>query len=448
MTELPEEFTNEIRSLLGAECGSFFSAFENKPATSIRLNGFKPVPLFGECEKVEWCHDGRYLHDRPGFIGDPLFHAGTYYVQESSSMFLDFLLRNIISRNDKPLKILDLCAAPGGKSTIISSCLSEKDLLVSNEIIRSRVSVLAENMMKWGQSNGMITNNDAKDFSHLDCWFDVIVLDAPCSGEGLFRKDKKAIEQWSAANVLHCAARQKRIFSDVIGSLKPNGYLIYSTCTFNEIENEENVKWMMEHFEMEPMQINTDAKWNIVQNELGYRFYPHKVKGEGFFISCLKKRSGNISKTKSKSSKPEFVSKKTTEELKPWLKNPDQYEFIQYGKEIQALNKDLINDFEFVSKKIKTIYSGITMGELMNGKLHPSHQLALSNVLDESVKRLDLSREDAIRYLRMDPLKTETPEKGLHLVTYKNFGLGWVNVLPTRINNYLPNNLRIRKMIS
>jgi 16S rRNA C967 or C1407 C5-methylase (RsmB/RsmF family) len=206
---LPEAFKQEIRRLFGETVSeSFFMAIANDPTTSIRLNPFKPSSAFKEETPVEWCNNAKYLQERPSFIIDPLFHAGAYYVQESSSMFLHHALKQLLAQFTKPIKVLDLCAAPGGKSTLINSLLKKEDLLVSNEIIRSRVDVLDENLMRWGQSNVFISNNDPKDFSALKNYFDVIVVDAPCSGEGLFRKDKKAVDEWSESNVTLCAGRQ------------------------------------------------------------------------------------------------------------------------------------------------------------------------------------------------------------------------------------------------
>jgi len=449
---LPENFKNGIRILLGAESESFFLSLENEPITSIRKSPFKPSTAFQHEEKVEWCDEGRYLPKRPSFIADPLFHAGAYYVQESSSMFLHLVLKSILIQLSKPLKVLDLCAAPGGKSTLINSLLNENDLLVSNEIIRSRVDVLDENLMRWGQPNVFISNNDPKDFSALSTFFDVVLVDAPCSGEGLFRKDKKAIDEWSESNVQLCAGRQQRIIEDVLPSLKPGGFLIYSTCTFNQKENEENVKWMMDEFGLLNIKIDIKSHQTINQSTdqqiTAFRFFPHKVKGEGLFMAVLQKPHDMNVTPKYREQKLTFVHRKNLDEIKGWLKNPEEFEFIEWNKQIHAIKKNQVKDLTVLAKYLHLKNAGILMGEMMNEKLLPSHNLALSNALFETVKSIEITKEEAIKYLRKDTLiLNEKHEQGIYLLKYEGLGIGWVKVLQNRINNYLPTHLRILKEI-
>ena len=243
---------------------------------------------------VQWSSNGFYLQKRPSFTLDPLFHAGAYYVQEASSMFLEEALKQTVDLS-QPIKILDLCAAPGGKSTLIQSVINNESLLVSNEVIKTRVNILSENITKWGAANVIVTNNDAKDFQRLPNYFDVIVVDAPCSGSGLFRKDREAISEWSEQNVHLCSQRQQRILADVLPALKEDGVLIYSTCSYSEEEDEQIADWLVEEFKVQSLKFKVEEEWGIVetqsskQNASGYRFYPDKVKGEGFFIAVFKK---------------------------------------------------------------------------------------------------------------------------------------------------------------
>lgn len=457
MKQLPDAFNLKIRALLGAESGSFFSALQQAPVTSVRKNPFKPSAIFDDEDVVEWCPDGRYLKERPSFIADPLFHAGAYYVQESSSMFLHVVFNQLSGSINKPLKVLDLCAAPGGKSTLMNSLLKQNDLLVSNEIIRSRVTVLEENLMRWGQDNVIISNNDPAAFSSLRDYFDIILVDAPCSGEGMFRKDEKAIDEWSENNIDLCVGRQQRLISDVLPALKPGGFLVYSTCTFNEKENEENVKWMMDEFELKLLPIQIDPMWPIEksfvtssgvekQSTVAYRFYPHKVKGEGLFMTVLQKPEEINTNNKFREQKLTFVQRKDLDELKKWLDKPDDFDFIIWNNTIHAIRKNLVSEVSILAKNLHLKNAGIKMGEIINGKLIPDHHLALSNALSSEVKSIDVNREQAIKYLRKDNLIFEQKhEQGIYLLRYQGLGLGWVKVLQNRVNNYLPTHLRILK---
>src|SRR5574344_2855112 len=253
---LPEKFSSYTAELFGKESyESFLRALEEDAPVSVRLN---PVKSFGFQEegKVPWCEQGYYLSERPTFTFDPLFHSGCYYVQEASSMFLDAVLRHYVSR---PVRMLDLCAAPGGKSTLACSALPEGSLLVANELIRSRAQILSENLIKWGYPNCIATNNDPKDFSFLRGFFDLIIVDAPCSGEGMFRKDANALQEWSPENVDLCSKRQLRILYDIWDCLAPEGTLIYSTCTFNERENEDVVARFISENNESCKRINLDG---------------------------------------------------------------------------------------------------------------------------------------------------------------------------------------------
>src|SRR5688572_13773005 len=290
LSSLPKEFEDTLRGKLGESFDHFLNSLQQPSPVSIRHNPYKPFNLEGE--QIAWSKYGKYLRERPVFTLDPAIHAGAYYVQEASSMFLEQAITQAVDLT-KPLRVLDLCAAPGGKSTHLLSLLNQESLLISNEVIRSRASILSENIQKWGHQNVIITNNDPEDFSKLEGFFDVIVVDAPCSGEGLFRKDPDAMQEWSLANVDLCCKRQRRILADIWPALKTKGVLVYSTCTFNEQENEENLQWLQKQNDVEGVSLTIDKDWGIETVQVGklkgYRCYPHKVKGEGFFLSAIRK---------------------------------------------------------------------------------------------------------------------------------------------------------------
>ena len=266
---------------------------------SIRLNPRKPAGQPIDAEEVPWCRHAYYLKSRPNFTMDPLFHAGCYYVQEASSMFLDEIIRQLSTLNFK-LSTLDLCAAPGGKSTLLRSALPEKSILYSNEPIRNRASILAENVQKWGYANHIVTNNYPKDYRKSKLRFDIILCDVPCSGEGMFRKDEATIREWSPQNVEKCWKLQREIVADAWECLNEGGLLIYSTCTFNTKENEENIRWILEKYDAEVLKVETKPEWNITGsllegfNEPVYRFIPGITRGEGLFMCVLKKGQTSV----------------------------------------------------------------------------------------------------------------------------------------------------------
>ncbi|MFN3315635.1 MAG: RsmB/NOP family class I SAM-dependent RNA methyltransferase, partial [Raineya sp.] len=292
MPTLPEDFLSHLKSFLPpSEEKAFLQALQEQPITSIRLNPHKPAQIRQATKPVAWSKQGFYLEQRPYFTEDPLFWAGAYYVQEASSMFLEQIIQNISIPNEAVL--LDLSAAPGGKSTHLLSLLPESCLLVSNEIIRNRANILQENLCRWGRSNYIVTQSEASVWGKMQGFFDVILVDAPCSGEGMFRKEEQALNQWSLENVNFCATRQKDILKNILPALANGGYLIYSTCTYNPQENEENIAWLIENYDLEHIEIPIDETWGIRKAKWGYRFFPHLLQGEGFFVACLHKKGQN-----------------------------------------------------------------------------------------------------------------------------------------------------------
>lgn len=428
-----------MQEKLGEEFEAFLAAHNQPAPVSVRLNPFKKINVFDSMEKVAWATESFYLPERISFTLDPLFHAGCYYVQEASSMFLGQALRYAFA-DKKDLRVLDLCAAPGGKSTHIASLMPPGSLLVSNEVISSRNIILQQNIVKWGVADVVITQNDPSHFSKLVGFFDVIVVDAPCSGEGMFRKDDEAAEHWSVDNVAMCAVRQRTILDDIYAALREGGLLIYSTCTYEKSENEDQVLRLMKDYSMESVSLDGQIS-GPVYNEAGIQFYPHRVKGEGFFMAVLRKMqtSGHISLPKFKPGKVTASYLETyltsSEKFIPVIKNDELYAMpLQYSTEINLL----MNNF-FVRK------AGIHVGTLKGKDLVPSHELALSNSLKIDTPRLELSREDAIRYMKCESLNTSGMPSGWVAVTFNNFPLGWIKVIGNRCNNYFPRSLRILK---
>jgi 16S rRNA C967 or C1407 C5-methylase (RsmB/RsmF family) len=444
----PPVFEARMRQQLAGAWDAFVAAHATPPPVSIRLNPRKPGTDH-YTTSIPWCATGRYLQERPVFTLDPALHAGAYYVQEASSMFLEQAFRQIADTT-VPLRVLDLCAAPGGKSTHISSLLSPDSLLVSNEVIRARAGILAENLQKWGNPNSVVTQNDPEDFAALQGFFDVMVVDAPCSGEGLFRKDPEAMAEWSEDNVQLCSARQRRILSDVWPALKTNGLLVYSTCTYNRLENEENLAWLRNNHDIEFIPLTIPAEWGIETVEedgiIGYRFAPHRVHGEGFFLSVIRKRATET-EVSLRLSKPVFAppSKKILEQVTTWVQAPEDKSFLQREDLLQFVPAQHAQAIAFLSRHLHLVTAGTFVATLKHDKLIPEHALALSTVLNQEVfPALPVSYDEAIQYLRKETLPASGNGKGFAIVVHNNLPLGWVNQLPNRLNNLYPSAWRIR----
>ncbi len=442
---LPKEFEDTLRVKLGESYEQFLSSLQQPSPISIRVNPHKHVTL--ESEPVAWSKLGKYLKERPFFTLDPAIHGGAYYVQEASSMFLEQAITQTVDLT-KPLQVLDLCAAPGGKSTHLLSLLNRESLLVSNEVIRSRAAILSENLQKWGHLNVVVTNNDPEDFSGLTGFFDVIVVDAPCSGEGLFRKDPDAMKEWSPSNVDLCSKRQRRILADVWPALKTNGILIYCTCTFNQQENEETIRWLQEQHGIESIPLIVDQSWGIETIKEGriegYRFYPHNVKGEGFFLSVVRKADVQPEfriKSKTKITTP---SKKIIEQLQPWLLN-ESAKFYSRNGIVHAAPDSQVEKMEFLIHHFRIVLAGTPFITVKHDKLIPEHAAAMSIVLQKDhFQHVEVNLEEALHFLRKEPIQPGTTPKGFALITYNNLPLGWVNVLDNRSNNLYPKEWRIR----
>lgn len=455
---LPDELLNSLENIKGFDKPSFEQAHYNaQPITSVRFNINKYERFCGTSiiahphlnlnEKVPWCEYGYYLSERPQFTFDPLLHAGAYYVQEASSMFLWEVLKQIFSNNAN-IKVLDLCAAPGGKTTLLASYFKNA-LIVSNEVIKQRANILYENVTKWGTENIVITNNDAADFKRLKNYFDLIVVDAPCSGSGLFRKDENAVEEWSDNNVQLCSQRQQRILADVYDALKKDGYLIYSTCSYSEKEDESILDWMQHNFNLNSIQLTLKNALNIVETTsakhkaYGYRFWPDKLKGEGFFVAVMQKNEeGNSSKRMRLNLTP--ITNKETGLLQQYLLE-NEWLFFKQNEIMRCIHKQWDNDIAWLQKNLYLKKAGVQLGEIKGKDLVPHHELALSTIINNNISKTELTEQEALQYLRKKDVFITQENKGWSLCTHKNFSLGWIKILHNRVNNYYPAEWRIRK---
>ncbi len=417
---LPQSFIESLVDVQGFNRDAFVSTHENaQEVTSIRLNPLKPSPAINDLpiqRSVPWCSEGRYLSQRPSFTLDPIFHGGAYYVQEPSSMFLDHVIKEIYKDNPAPQRVLDLCAAPGGKSTLLSGTLPGS-FIVSNEVIKTRVTVLAENISKWGSDNVIVTNNDPKDFKKLPGYFDLMVIDAPCSGSGLFRKDANAIEEWSEANVEMCSLRQQRILTDAIGSLRKNGYLIYSTCSYSQQENEDICDWIIDQCSLRPIKISIDTSWGIVETfsqkhaAPAYRFYPDKLQGEGFFIACFQ-QPNFIDEYYQYKTKVNVASKQSKAIAEPFVKDSEEYTLSDQKEIVIAFLKKWEEELVTIGKILNVRKSGVAVGTVKGTDLIPHHELALSHLLTPHIPVVNLNKEDALQYLKRKDFNLETAIKG------------------------------------
>lgn len=444
---LPCGFIERTKPLLKQEWEAFLSALNNESPVSIRLNKNKNIFINETIvNKVPWCNEGFYLPQRPQFTFDPLFHAGCYYVQEASSMFVFQALKKYVTEDSK---ILDLCAAPGGKSTLIADFMTDNSLLVTNDVIKSRAFILSENITKWGHSNAIVTNNDPSSFIQLKHYFDVVLVDAPCSGEGMFRKDAGAIEEWSLDNVKLCVERQRRILSDVWNSLKPNGILLYSTCTYNVEENEDNVLWIKDKLGADILPLELEKEWGVSPSVKGdipvYRFFPHKTKGEGFFLAVLRKHDDNINPTRRKKEKNKVKNKDIlSKDYRDYINLSDSF-YYSKGENWYAMPNTFKEDISFIDSYLNVISSGIKIGETKGKDFIPAQSLALSNFINRrAFAEYELDWKNAISYLKREPLVLTDAPIGYILLTYKNTPIGFAKNIKSRANNLYPQEWRIR----
>jgi len=451
-TNLPSAFRKAIEQQFGKEAESLLQAIDKEPVAAVRVNPKKPAPEghLPISSLVEWSPWAAFLAHRPSFILDPLLHAGTYYVQEASSTFIDDIVSQILLP-DAPL-VLDLCAAPGGKTCGLLSTLPPDALLISNEIVKQRSNILAENVSKWGNSNCIVTQAEPAQLSEMGPTFDLIVADMPCSGEGMFRKNPASVEEWSVDNVQFCAQRQGEILHHAWDMLQPGGYLIYSTCTFNQVENEGVLAtFRKEQSFTQPAIQNPSPDQISTTDYLGvhsFRFLPHKTEGEGFFLAVLQK--------------PGFRTKVQTYKMKdPWLRQPNKQTYQQLDKyfpeikhnigvfaqqdQVLAFPENWAGFANLLNRYAWVVKTGTTLMTLQHQDAIPHHEVALSS-LNKYAKfdSVGLSLEQALDYLRKQAFELPQASKGILHVNYKGFELGWLKNMGNRFNNYYPNEWRIR----
>ena len=447
---LPEQLLKDLQGINGFNESEFKQAHEEAALTSIRLHPKKSATTLVAGTSVPWSNGGIYLADRPVFTLDPLYHAGAYYVQEASSMFLEYLLGHLLP-DTGGLRVLDLCAAPGGKSTLLAGIIGDDSLLISNEVIRSRATILEENMVRWGCTNSWVTCNDPISFGQLPGYFDVIVVDAPCSGSGLFRKDERALKEWSTENVELCSGRQQRILADIWPALKENGILIYATCSYSPQEDEEILDWLATTYDVETLQAPINDDWGVVEvmspekKCTGYRFFPGKVKGEGFFIAGLRKKEAS-EKIKPAKFKP-VNSSRIMEQAKHLLGN-GLYQIINAGKDnYSAINPAHEADLMMLQKSLYFRKTGLNIGSPTTKEWLPAHEVALSVDANKLLPSFEVTKEQALKFLKREDMQLSQSAKGWHIIKFNNLGLGWVKALDNRVNNYLPKHWRIRMQL-
>ena len=455
MREFPVAFTERMRKQLGAEeAECLFAALDSVSPVAVRLNPAKcgEEGVWSNGEVIGWNPNGRKLQVRPSFTLDTAFHAGAYYVQEAASQFIDYV---IAGEDLQGKRVLDMCAAPGGKSTIYSTAVGIDGLVVANEYVRSRANVLADNVRKWGMGNVLVTNNAPEHIAQFEGWFDLVAVDAPCSGEGMFRKEEVAREDWSEEAVKMCAARQMSIVREAWQSLKDGGLFIYSTCTFNDEEDEGILTAFIEEMGdvFEPSQkIDVDEAWGVVKGEVGafqtFRFFPHKTDSEGLFVAVARKSEATTQRTpKARKKVMQDVDKNSRKELSRWLQESENYTYAMVADTIYAYRAEQFKAVQALSEGLTAIYSGVAMGQIFKGKLKPDWALSQYVGLERNVVAAEeLDDERALDYLRKRDIAVGDMVEGMNLVTHKGRPLGFVKRVGARCNNLYPNSLKIMNM--
>lgn len=429
-----------------------FDAMSSAPSVSVRVNPFKvsdpesfAAAHFGcGSSPVLWSRCGFLLDQRPQFTLDPLFHCGCYYVQDSSAMAVGHVARESMERieaSGRPVRVLDLCAAPGGKTTDLAASLRERYgdgfVLVANEVMKNRASVLADNVALWGDPNVIVTSVDPKAFASLPGFFDMIVADVPCSGEGMFRKEEAAVEDWSEAAVDLCASRQRRIVADVWPSLRQGGILVYSTCTFEKAENDDNVEWIAS--ELGGMVLGSDlpSMEGVIPTATGSLLVPGFVNGEGQFAAALEKTAAQEERSfprKSRQKGPARTSSGALEKTKGGLLIHVPAAISEEAEILEVLHP---------------LMCGVAQGTVKGRDLVPSADLALSISLGEGrFPMVELDRATSLKFLHRDTIVLDGAPRGFLVVCHEGHPLGFVKNLGNRCNNLHPQERRIRMDIN
>lgn len=440
---IPEILWQRLHTLLGDELAALQRALEEPPPVSIRLNPAKPGGPEGM--PIPWCAAGRYLPERPVFTLDPALHAGAYYVQEASSMLLAAALE-ASGMLQRPILALDLCAAPGGKSTLLRSMLHPQALLVANEVEGKRQAALQENLWKWGLPNVAVTGSAPQDLAHLPECFDLIVVDAPCSGEGLFRKDAFARAQWSERLVEGCAITQWHIVEQAWHALRPGGVLVYSTCTWEVAENEERLSQLAQWGAI-PVVVPTAPEWGMATVEhdglQGLRCYPHRVRGEGFFLAAVRK-PGDPAAPWPDDGRP----RQDHPVVRAWLKQPERWSLSEHRGVLHAVDGRWATVMGRIGGALRMLAPGRPVAEMRGPAWSPHAALALdTSLLPEAFPTVELDRATALRYLRGEALRAHGVH-GTALACYHGLHLGWLHGAGQRWNNGWPAPWRIRMQAS
>lgn len=415
----------------------------NTPEYSIRLNPAK-LNVQLNLPEVPWCKNAWYVDGKPRFSMDPLWHAGAYYVQEAGSMFLASVLENL-PFEEKPQYVLDMCAAPGGKTTLMADTLDQNCVIVANEITPQRLKGLHENVIKWGNPNIVCSNNAPKDFEALPGFFDLVLVDAPCSGEGLLRRHDEALNQWSTKLVEECCYRQKQILDSALECLKPGGFLVYSTCTYNTQENEENLEWLINEKNCLPVNLafHTPAEITVTETagNKAYRFFPGITRSEGFFITVVQKPADRNSKHWSdRAIKLKYVANPVKERLEFTI----PCTLVEEKGVLKFYSADVLSRLGHLNDRLKLQDAGRDFGTVKNGKFIPSETLGFVNCLAiDGEKVMDLEQDDALKFLSRAPFSINTDKRGYIFMRYNGVLLGLVNILDNRLNNYYPQHWRI-----
>ena len=439
---LPQAFIEQLRGLIPDEWEALTDAIaSSEPSVAVRVNEARGVGVPDCARRVPWCEQGFYLDDRPAFTFDTDWHAGHYYVQDASSMFIAHVIKHFIH---EPVRYLDLCAAPGGKTTAAIQALPQRSLTVANEIVPQRARVLADNVIRWGVPRCVVTCNTPAHLGKFEHFFDVIATDVPCSGEGMMRKDDEAVAQWSPALVEQCAQRQREILADVWPALRPGGLLIYSTCTYNRQENEEIADFIVRELGATSLEVPIEPSWNIYP-AIGsdchcYRFMPHRVDGEGLFMTVFRK-DGNSPRQDIRIK--EKTSKKVDDTTKKWLLKPDEFVIEQQDEMFIAVPHDIRREVTALRGSLNVLHAGVELATAMGRKVVPHHALAMSLARAEGAfPACEVDYPTALRYLRGESVSVDGP-RGHVLVVHDGAVLGFANNLGNRANNLYPKPLRI-----
>jgi 16S rRNA C967 or C1407 C5-methylase (RsmB/RsmF family)/NOL1/NOP2/fmu family ribosome biogenesis protein len=438
MTSLPQDFITRIQQdpFVPAD---LLTALEESAPTSVRLHPQRKSN-FSTTNRVAWSTNGIYLDERPAFTYDPLFHAGAYYPQEAGSMYLENALAQL-TLPEQPV-VLDLSAAPGGKSTLIASFLDHKGVLIANEINRSRAYILSENLTKWGYANVFVCNHKPSELSALQGQVDVLVIDAPCSGEGMFRKDHQARAEWHLGNAATCASRQTDILNEVWPLLKEGGYLIYSTCTFNPEENENQLLHLLDDESAVKIKLPHFEGLQADRHEIGQYFFPNQIKSEGFYIAALQKTSR--ANTKHKSAKNNVLNNAIPKDLSDNLLQTQALRYWQEADQVYATTPFALSLYERI-KDLKFLKKGTHIATAHKKTWAPGYDLTYSLFPIWTLPTKAVEAPEALRILHGESQQWEAPA-GFYIVTFEGQAIAMIKQIGQRFNNLHPNEWRIRHL--